>query len=152
MTITNGQLAPDFVLKDDAGAPFRLSSRRGSRVLLVFYPGDDTPVCTRQLCDYRDGIEEFGGLGVEVVGISADDDQSHRRFRQKHRLPFVLLSDPDLEVAAKYGCKGLLGMKRGVFLVDSDGKIRYAHVESLAVFRRTREELIAAIRGLESSD
>jgi thioredoxin-dependent peroxiredoxin len=140
--------APDFELQDADGQSFRLSERRGQRLLLVFYPGDDTPVCTRQLCDYRDGIESFRDLGVEVIGISADDAESHRRFRDKHQLPFVLLSDPDLKVAEQYGCKALIGMKRGVFLLDEEQTIRYRHVETVAVFRRRREELIEAIEQL----
>ena len=146
--LETGQQAPPFELPDDRGGTFSLGSRLGNRVLLVFYPGDNTPVCTRQLCDYRDGIEEFSGLGVEVVGISADDAASHAGFRDKHDLPFILLSDVDLAVADSYGCKGLLGMKRGVFLVDELGMLQYVHVEALAVFRRSREELLEVIRTL----
>jgi peroxiredoxin Q/BCP len=149
MTIRIDDPAPDFSLPDQDGRRFRLSERAGRRQLLVFYPGDDTPVCTRQLCDYRDGIEQFADLAVDVVGISADDADSHRRFREKHGLPFTLLSDPDLSVAERYGCKGLLGMKRGVFLIDESGIVRYAHVESVAVFRRSRDELIEVIRQLQ---
>jgi peroxiredoxin Q/BCP len=140
--------APDFVLEDDQGRQFRLADQRGRKLLLVFYPGDNTPVCTKQLCDYRDGIEAFAGLGVEVVGISHDSAESHRRFRQKYDLPFTLLTDPNLGVAAHYDSKGLLGMKRSVFLVDEDGRIRYLHVESVALFRRRREELLEAIRAI----
>ncbi|MEE4638659.1 MAG: peroxiredoxin [Wenzhouxiangella sp.] len=148
MTIQTGDQAPDFELLDQSGGLFRLSDHRGKRLLLVFYPGDDTPVCTAQLCDYRDGVEAFAGLDVEVVGISPDDPESHRAFRDKHDLPFTLLSDADLEVARKYDCKALIGMKRGVFLLDEDQRVRYRHVESVAVFRRRREELIEAIRQL----
>jgi len=143
--------APDFTLTDEEGADFTLSAHGGEKVLLVFYPGDNTPVCTKQLCDYRDGVEAFAGLGVRVVGISKDDAQSHRAFRKKHQLPFILLSDGKLEVAAKYDSKGMMGMKRSVFLVDEAGLIRYLHVESLVLFRRTREELIAAIARLEGA-
>jgi peroxiredoxin Q/BCP len=143
-----GDKAPRFVLEDDQGQPFDLGEQAGKKVLLVFYPGDDTPVCTKQLCDYRDGIEAFEGLGVEVVGISGDDGESHRRFRGKYDLPFTLLSDPDLKVAEAYDSKGLLGMKRSVFLVDEAGVIRYRHVESVALFRRSREELLEAIAAL----
>ena len=132
--------AKNFSLTDDSGQTFQLSDYAGQWLLLVFYPGDNTPVCTAQLCDYRDGIEAFAGLGVTVIGISADDGASHRAFRAKHDLPFVLLSDPDLEVAKAYGCKGVLGMKRGVFLLDEQLICRYAHVEAVAVFRRKREE------------
>lgn len=142
--------APDFVLNDEEGRPFSLRDHRGEMLLLVFYPGDDTPVCTRQLCDYRDGIEAFEGLGVRVVGISKDGAESHRAFKEKHKLPFTLLSDPDLGVAAAYDSKGLLGMKRSVFLIDESGLIRYRHVEALSVFRRAREEIIAAIEQAQS--
>jgi len=137
--------APDFVLEDDQGGQFSLSEHAGEKVLLVFYPGDNTPVCTRQLCDYRDGVEAFEGLGVKVVGISNDGAESHRNFRAKYELPFSLLTDPGLKVAAKYDSKGMLGMKRSVFLVDEEGVIRYLHIESLSLFRRRREELLQAI-------
>lgn len=140
--------APDFALFDQDGELFQLSKHRGQRLLLVFYPGDDTPVCTRQLCDYRDGIQAFADLDVTVVGISADDAASHRAFREKHGLPFTLLSDPGLEVASRYDCKALIGMKRGVYLLDEEQRIRYRHVETVAVFRRKRDELIDAIRQL----
>lgn len=148
MSIEIGDTAPDFNLPDHDGQAFHLAQASG-RLLLVFYPGDETPVCTRQLCDYRDGIEQFADLGVEVVGVSRDDAESHRRFREAHGLPFTLLSDPDMAVAERYGCKGMLGMKRGVFLIDESRVVRYAHVESVAVFRRKRDELLEVIRDLE---
>jgi peroxiredoxin Q/BCP len=141
--------APDFVLQGDDGEDYRLSDHTGERVLLVFYPGDNTPVCTAQLCEYRDGIEEFAGLGVSVVGISSDGMESHQKFRAKHNLPFTLLSDPGLEVAKLYASKGGLGMKRSVFLVDEEGVVRYAHIEALAIFRRKSKELLQVIRGLD---
>ena len=143
-----GDKAPAFELEDDQGGTFRLEEHNGEKLLLVFYPGDNTPVCTAQLCDYRDGIEAFDGLGVSVVGISGDDGESHRAFRAKHELPFTLLSDPGLKVAARYGVKGLLGPKRSVFLVDEGGVIRYRHVESLSLFRRKRDEILEVVRGL----
>lgn len=143
--------APDFTLEDEQGAKFTLSSRQGEKILLVFYPGDDTPVCTRQLCDYRDGVEAFADLGVSVIGISNDNAESHRKFKHKHQLPFTLLTDTDLKVASMYDSKGLIGMKRSVYLLDEQGMIRYCHVESLALFRRTREEILQAIAGLGST-
>lgn len=142
--------APDFVLNDEEGRPFVLRDHRGEMLLLVFYPGDDTPVCTRQLCDYRDGVEAFEGLGVTVVGISRDGAESHRAFKEKHRLPFTLLSDPDLDVAAAYDGRGMLGMKRAVYLIDEEGLIRYRHIEALPVFRRARQEIVAAIEEARS--
>lgn len=147
-----GEPAPDFVLPAEDGSRFHLASMRGERVLLVFYPGDNTPVCTRQLCDYRDGAESFAGLGVRVVGISADPPGSHRAFKARHDLPFTLLTDADLTVAETFGARGLLGMKRAVFLLDAQGIIRYRHIEALPVFRRAREEIIEAIQTLDESE
>ena len=146
---TLNEKAPDFCLQGDNGEEYCLSDHAGQRVLLVFYPGDNTPVCTAQLCEYRDGIESFAGLGVSVVGISSDNLESHQAFRNKYDLPFVLLSDPDLEVAKLYDSKGRFGMKRAVFLVDEEGDVRYAHVESLAVFRRKANELLEVIEALD---
>jgi peroxiredoxin Q/BCP len=151
MSISQGQAAPDFTLVADDGSQWTLSAAAGRRVLLVFYPGDNTPVCTAQLCDYRDGIEAFAGFGVDVVGISTDSSESHRKFKEKHGLPFVLLTDRGGEVARRYGAWGMMGMKRAVFLVERDGRIGYAKVESVALFRRTREELLEAIGGAGST-
>jgi peroxiredoxin Q/BCP len=143
--------APEVHLKDEQGRWFSLADHLGERLLLVFYPGDDTPVCTRQMCDYRDGVEAFKGLGVRVIGISGDGAESHRKFKAKYDLPFNLLTDADLEVAGRYDSKGLLGMKRSVFLIDETGLIRYKHIEPLALFRRSRGELLKAIAGLRTS-
>ena len=144
--------APELNLKDEQGRAFSLAAHRGERVLLVFYPGDNTPVCTRQMCDYRDGIEAFAGLGVRVVGISNDDADSHRKFKAKYDLPFTLLTDSDLAVAERFDSKGLMGMKRSVFLIDEKGVIRYKHIESLAMFRRSRDELLREIAELQESE
>jgi len=149
--MTLNDIAPSFCLQGDTGEEYCLSDHAGERVLLVFYPGDNTPVCTRQLCEYRDGIEQFADLGVSVVGISSDDLDSHKSFRKKYDLPFVLLSDHDLAVARLYGCKGTFGMKRAVFLIDEKGLVRYAHIEALAVFRRRASELIEAIEALDGA-
>lgn len=146
--LKKGDTAPRFSLPDDEGHTFSLEDSRGEKVLLVFYPGDNTPVCTRQLCDYRDGVEAFEGLGVRVVGISNDSVESHRDFKEKHRLPFTLLSDPGLEVADQYGSKGIMGVKRSVFLLDEEGVIRYLHVETVSLFRRKRDELLEMIEAL----
>lgn len=150
MSVNIGDSAPLFTLPDEQGKPFALEQQRGQRVLLVFYPGDETPVCTKQLCDYRDGIEAFQGLEVKVVGISRDDADSHQRFKAHHDLPFPLLTDADLNVAAMYDCKSMLGMRRGLFLIDAEGVIRYQHVESVALFRRQRDEVLDAIRALDN--
>ena len=141
-----GDKAPDFDLEADNGTRFKLSDQRGRRVLLVFYPGDNTPVCTAQLCEYRDGFDDYRELGVDVVGISRDDTESHRQFKQRRMLPFKLLSDPDLVAAKRYGAAGMLGMKRAVFLVDEDVLLNRAVMSKFGVrvgevllsFRRRR--------------
>ena len=143
-----GEQAIDFELKDDQGQLRRLDEWKGQKLLLVFYPGDNTPVCTSQLCDYRDGISDFRDLGAAVLGISPDGVDSHQKFKAKHKLPFPLLSDPDLEVADAWGCKGMLGMKRAVFLLDENQLVRYEHIESLAIFRRKSEELLQVIEDI----
>ena len=139
------QSAYDFELEDETGILRSLADWQGQKILLVFYPGDNTPVCTAQLCDYRDGISDFKGLNVQVVGISADSVESHQQFKAKHQLPFPLLSDPNLKMAEQWGAKGLLGIKRALFLLDEAHVVRYQHIESLALFRRKKEELLAAI-------
>lgn len=149
MDMLNTQ-APDFKLLDDEAVPRQLKEWAGKKVLMVFYPGDNTPVCTSQLCDYRDGISDFQDLDVQVLGISGDSVASHKKFKAKHKLPFPLLSDHKLKVAAQWGCKGMLGMKRAVFLLDEQHIVRYQHVESLAIFRRKKEELLEAIEALGS--
>lgn len=136
-----GELAPDFTLESTAGR-LRLRDELGAGpILLVFYPGDDTPVCTRQLCDYRDNLGVFADAGVRVLGINAQSLASHEAFARKHELPFPLLSDPDRAVCAAYGASGLLGMtRRALFLIGSDGRVLYRHTD-LPVFRRTAAEL-----------
>src|ERR1700726_5145734 len=119
-----GEPAPDFELRGTDG-PFKLSDHRGERVVLLFYPGDNTPVCTRQMCSYRDRPEEFAGLGATVVGISAQDLASHEGFIAKNSLTLPLLADVDRQVAKLYGAAGALGTKRAVVILDEDGIVRY---------------------------
>ena len=148
-TLGVGDIAPDFTLPSTAGE-IRLSERlRAGDVLLVFYPGDDTPVCTRQLCDYRDNLDVFANLGVEVLGINPQSLASHRRFAEKHGLAFPLLSDEDKTVCRAYGAIGLLGSaKRALVLIGSDGRIRYSHTD-LPIFHRPASELEQIIAGLQ---
>jgi len=144
-----GERAPDFELPSTQG-PIRLSDRLAkSAVLLVFYPGDDTPVCTRQLCDYRDNLSAFRNLGVDVVAVNPQALASHASFAEKHDLPFPLCADEDKSVCKAYGATGLLGMtKRALFLVGRDGTVRYQKVD-LPIFRRTADELRGVIDGLD---
>ena len=121
--------APDFTLPawtPDGTTELTLSEQRGTPVVLVFYPGDDTPVCTRQLCSYQDDLSLLTELNATLWGISAQDLASHERFAAKRGLSFPLLSDPDKAVHALYGAKGLLGLpKRAVVVVDPAGVVRW---------------------------
>ena len=118
-------------------------------MLLVFYPGDDTPVCTSQLCDYRDNLDVFRGLGVDLIAINPQPLSSHEAFAAKHELPFPLVSDPDKSTTRAYGALGLLGMtKRALFAIGRDGLVKYRKVD-LPVFRRTARELREAFEKLE---
>lgn len=126
-----GQLAPDFTLPDDAGAPVRLSSFRGKKVVLYFYPKDDTPGCTKEACAFRDGIAELKAKGAVVLGVSADSIESHRKFKAKYQLNFPLLSDEQKTVAYAYGVwkqksmygRTYMGIERTTFLIDEQGRI-----------------------------
>jgi peroxiredoxin Q/BCP len=120
-----GAVAPDFTLQDDAGKPLTLSKLRGRSVVLVFYPGDDTPGCTKQLCQFRDDWSEALARGVEVFGVNPGNAGSHVKFRQKFHFPFPLLVDNGQKVATLYHCNGLI-VKRTVYLVGPDGKIHFS--------------------------
>ena len=144
-----GDRAPDFSLEATTGKVSLEALLRDGPALLVFYPGDDTPVCTRQLCDYRDNLRVFSDLGVSVVAINPQSLDSHRAFAGKHDLPFPLASDPDRRVCRAYGATGLLGMtKRALVLVGRDATVRWTRSD-LPIFRRTAEELREVISGLD---
>ena len=120
-----GTTAPEFTLPDDAGRPVALSGLRGRGVVLVFYPGDDTPGCTKQLCEFRDSWDAVRQRGVEVYGVNPQSPTSHGKFRQKYHFPFPLLVDRGQKVAALYHANGLI-VKRTVYLIGPDGVIRFA--------------------------
>jgi len=120
-----GSPAPDFSLPDDTGRMAKLSKLRGRNVVLVFYPGDDTPGCTRQLCEFRDDWEGARSRGVEVFGVNPQSARSHARFRKSYRLPFPLLVDEGRKVAKLYHADGLI-VKRTVYVIGPDGSIRFA--------------------------
>lgn len=142
-----GEAAPDFELTGTGGS-FRLSDHRGERVVLLFYPGDNTPVCTKQFCSYRDRADDFAGLHATVVGISSQDLASHQSFTEKHGLSVPLLADVDGTVAAKYGAHGRLGTKRAVVVVDEDGVVRNRHDHLLGLDYQSVDELKAALDAL----
>jgi len=142
-----GALVPDFTLKDGNGEDWRLSANRGKVVVLLFYPGDETPICTRQMCSVRDRWEDYSTTGAEVVGISTDSVESHQKFAEHHELPLRLLSDPSAEVAKLYGARSLIPGKvaRSVFVIDAKGVMRYRDVRPLGLFRPKDDEVIKAI-------
>lgn len=142
-----GSVAPDFSLPDGNGNTWRLSDQRGNVVVLLFYPGDETPVCTRQMCSVRDRWEDYRATGAEVVGISTDPIESHQKFAEHHQLPLRLLSDGGAKVANLYGARSLIPGKvaRSVFIVDADGIIRYRDVRPLGLFRPKDDEILSAI-------
>jgi len=119
-----GTAAPEFTLPDDAGRTVALSSFRGRGVVLVFYPGDDTPGCTKQLCEFRDSWDAVRKHGTEVFGVNPQSPASHGKFRQKYHFPFPLLVDRGQKVAALYHANGLI-VKRTVYLIGPDGMIRF---------------------------
>jgi len=127
-----GDQAPEFELEgtsSEGSQSYRLRDFRGTGVILAFYPGDFTPVCTRQFCSYRDDGDRLEALGVPMVGISPQSVESHERFADRHGLTMPLLSDPGKRVARSYGVLGPAGfIRRAVFLLDGDGVLRYRHV------------------------
>jgi len=145
-----GDPAPAFRLPSTQGEIDLASELEKGDVLLVFYPGDETPVCTKQLCDYRDNLEGFADLGVRVLAINPQSLSSHQEFARKHALPFPLLSDEDKSVCRAYGAIGLLGMaKRALVLVGRDGRVRWRRSD-LPIFHRSADELRETIRGLNA--
>lgn len=147
-----GEMAPDFELEGTHGT-FKLSDHRGEKVMLLFYPGDETTVCTRQFCSYRDNAEAFGGLGVTAVGISGKDVESKRRFTEKNDLNVPLLADSDLAVAKAYDAySGLSRMaKRAVIVVDEEGRIAYRHDHALGLDFQTVADLKEALDSLPAT-
>jgi peroxiredoxin Q/BCP len=140
-----GEQAPDFELQGTHG-PFKLSDHRGERVILLFYPGDNTAVCTKQFCSYRDHPDAFAALGATVVGISAQDVESHKGFTDKNSLTVPLLADAGGEVAKLYSAwGGPLKTKRAVVIIDEEGVVRHRHDHLLGLDYQSVEDLKAAL-------
>lgn len=143
-----GEQAPDFTLEGTDG-PFTLSEHRGERVVLLFYPGDDTPVCTRQFCSYRDNADVFAALDATVVGISGKGLGSKQQFADKHGLTVPLLADRDQAVAKSYGAWAKLrGTKRAVVIVDEQGKVAHRHDHTLGLDFQTADDIRTALESL----
>jgi thioredoxin-dependent peroxiredoxin len=144
-----GDKAPDFTLPGTGGGSYSLADFLGKPLVLVFYPGDDTPVCTKQLNSYNEGLDQFTKLDAQVVGISAQSIDSHEAFAGKHSLAFPLLADTDKAVAGLYGTLGPLGFpRRSVFIIDRTGTIRYVHRAIAGLTYRPVSELIDELEKL----
>ena len=131
MAIKVGDKAPSFKLKNQDGKTISLSDLKGKPIVLYFYPKDDTSGCTKEACNFRDEFPKFGKMKAEIIGISSDSVESHKKFAQKYKLPFNLLSDEKKEVIEKYGVwqeksmygKKYMGIVRTTFIIDASGKI-----------------------------
>jgi thioredoxin-dependent peroxiredoxin len=149
MSVGVGEKAPAFTLPATGGSTVSLSDFAGRAVVLVFYPGDDTPVCTKQLSSYSRDLDEFEALNAQVLGISAQSVDSHEMFAGKNELKFPLLADTEKTVAGLYGTLGPLGFpRRSVFIIDRHGVIRYAHRAIAGLTYRPVSELVEVLSSL----
>src|SRR5499427_8724853 len=131
-TLKEGDKAPDFAVPDQTGNTVRLKDLRGKKVVLYFYPKDDTPGCTKEACSFRDSFAKFKRRGIEVFGVSLDSEKSHQKFTQKYDLPFRLLADTDRKLSESFGTYGekkfmgrtYMGNNRMTFLIDKQGTIK----------------------------
>ena len=140
--IAVGDSAPDFELPGTGGHTARLADFRGRWLVLAFYPGDFTPVCTRQFCSYRDAADRLDELDAEVVGVSPQSLDSHERFRAKYGLTVPLLADPERKTIRAYGVLGPGGIvRRSIFIVDPEGIVRYRQVALLGLGYQDVEDL-----------
>lgn len=147
MSVNVGDKAPDFALPATGGRTVSLGEFTGRTVVLVFYPGDETYVCTKQLCSYNDELAQFTDLDAVVLAVSPQGVESHEKFTGRHGFGFPLLADVDKSVAAAYGVVGLLGLiRRSVFVIDGGGIVRYAHRALAGVTFRPVDELVTAVR------
>jgi peroxiredoxin len=146
VTIKAGDVAPAFTLPGTGGRDYSLADERGHVVVLAFYPGDDTSVCTTQLASYNTGLDSFADLGAHLFGISPQDVASHEAFAAKQGFRFPLLADTDKSVGESYGILGPLGFyRRSVFVVDAGGIVRYAHRSLVGATYKRTDELVAAV-------
>ncbi|MEJ5265525.1 MAG: peroxiredoxin [Bacteroidales bacterium] len=137
-----GDRVPDFVLKDQNGNEFRLKDHLGKSCLVIyFYPKDDTPGCTKQACYFRDQYEAFTSAGAQVIGISSQDEASHKAFAQKYKLPFTLLADVEGKVRKQFGAGSGVIPGRVTFVVDKEGKVAYVFSSQTDVQRHVDEAL-----------
>jgi peroxiredoxin Q/BCP len=150
--ITVGAAAPEFTLpgiENGVRRDYTLSEYRGRKVVLAFYPGDDTPGCTRQMCSYRDEFAVFEGVEAVLLGISPQDVDSHEKWAQKRNLQFPLLADTDRAVAKQYGVAApVIGIRRSVFVVDADGVLRYKDMKLIGATFEKADKLGGILAGI----
>lgn len=131
-TLKEGDKAPDFTAKDQNGKTISLSDYKGKDVILYFYPQDNTPTCTNEACNYRDNYQSLVSKGFEVIGVSPDNERSHKKFEKKFDLPFTLIADPDRSIVEAYGLwaekttfgRTYMGVLRTTFVIDKKGRIK----------------------------
>lgn len=149
-----GKIAPDFVLRDQHGKKVQFyESLKDGPALLAFYPGDFTPICTKQLCNYSDNIASFRQFGVQIFGVSANTADSHARFADKYNFPFPLLADPAKVVTKAFGCQSLFMLgktSRAVFIVSKDRVILYRYVEPTVLTHKNAGELTLILEDMKS--
>ena len=140
-----GDPAPDFELPGTGDKAYRLADYRGRKLVLAFYPGDFTPVCTKQFCSYRDQSDKLDDLGAEVLGISPQSVESHERFTEEKRLNVPLLADEDKAVAKAYGVVAGPLVRRAIFVVDEQGIVRYRKVTLAGLTYESADDLQRAV-------
>jgi peroxiredoxin Q/BCP len=147
-----GQKAPAFSALDDSGKPVKLADYKGKKIVLYFYPKDDTPGCTKEACNFRDGLNALTGLGAVVLGVSADSVESHKKFKEKYHLNFPLLADTDRTIVEDYETwkekmnygKTYMGIERTTYIIDENGKI--SHIFPKVKVDQHFDEIVAALK------
>jgi peroxiredoxin Q/BCP len=140
-----GDAAPDFELPGTEGKVYRLSDYRGRKLVLAFYPGDFTPICTKQVCSYRDQGDQLDQLGADVLGISPQSVESHERFAEEKSLNVPLLADEDKDVARAYGVLAGPKVRRAIFVIDEQGVIRHRQVAILGLSFQSVDDIEQAV-------
>jgi thioredoxin-dependent peroxiredoxin len=152
VSVSVGGAAPDFTLpgiENGVRRDFKLSEYRGRKVVVAFYPGDNTPGCTRQMCSYRDDFEMFEGVNAVLLGISPQDVDSHETWAKKRNLQFPLLADTDRAVAKEYGVAApVIGIRRSVFVIDGEGVVQYLDMKLIGATFERAKKLAGILEGI----